>query len=270
MKEVVLRQEGNFKVWTYEEEDKTQYDIVHYIGPTGKLPVYRRNKLNDYLNKHFKVKTYRIGDNWDLVNKPTLGIIVSAPQGSEFLKDIDCPVYYDRTDYWSADIKYQGMEDWLLEKAKVITCSSKYLAEITPNGIRIDNGANVIKLKKVYKEPIAVYVGKEDKKIDLDVCKKWKEEHPELRFVSIGREIEGFEYIPLMPHDKMMRFLAKCKVGLIPLKQTEYCKGQFNLKYWDYKQAGLEVWTTIDYNYQDCQLTYWEDVCREIVKCYGM
>lgn len=247
--------------------DDTVYDIVHYIGPTSKVHVYRRYKLNDYLNSHFKVKTYKYGDNWDLITPPKYGIIVSAPRGSEFLQDIDCPIYYDRTDYWEAN---GTDESWLLKKAEVITCSSKYLSEVTPNGIRIDSGAQFYHKVDRKRENIAVYVGKEDNKVDVELANKWKNEHPEYRFVSIGREIEGYEYIPMMPWKECMAYLEKCKVGLIPLKDNDYCKGQFNLKYWNYKQAGLEIWNNIDYNYTDAEMKWWPEVCHKICEVYGL
>lgn len=265
----VIESGDNYEIWCDVEADENEYDFVHYIGPTGAVPVYRRYHLNNFLNKHFRVKTLYKGQEWDLAKNPKYGIIVSAPQGSEFLSEIDCPIFYDRTDYWNAheNEKYR-VEDWLLEKARVITCSSKYLSEITPNGIRIDNGAQYYYTNK-RKRNVAVYVGKEDNKIDLEICEKWRVEHPELRFVSFGRKIPKYKFFPLTSWNEMMDYISTCKVGLIPLKINDYCKGQFNLKYWDYKQAGLDVWTTIDYNYKDATLKYWDDVCRDILKAYG-
>ena len=272
MTRVSVEKGNDYEIWYDKPDpipDDTMYDFVHYIGPVGKTNVYRRWQLNRYLNENFKVKTLKVGEQYDLRYPPKHGIIISAPQYSEFLKDIDTDFFYDRTDNWSANEKYAGMEDWILERAKVITVSARYLHDITPNSVRIDSGANPWNGYDVEREYIAVYVGKEDGKVDEDLCRKWKLEHPEFRFLSIGRVIPAFdECLPFMEWEEMMKFISKCKVGLIPLMVNEYTKGQFNLKYWDYKQAGLDVWTTIDYNYQDTEMRYWPEVCKDIIGAY--
>lgn len=254
--------------------DDNYYQVVHYIGPTQTKIKYRRHHLNEYLRESYSVKTLYISDKWDLLKKPGC-LIVSAPQGAETIVSkaisLQVPIYYDRTDYWNASDKYNGhIEDELLKNAKVITCSSRYLADITKNGIRIDNGAEPFNYTNTNKENIAVYIGKEDHKLDLDLCEKWRKEYPDYRFVSIGTNIPNYENLPYMKKSELMKFLSKCKLGLIPLKDTEYCKAQFNLKYWDYKQAGLDILLNIPYNYEDAKIEYWPEVCRKICNAYGL
>lgn len=257
--------------------DNNQYDVVHYIGHTNCLGIkYRRNHLNEYLNCNWSVKTFHPYDKWNIANKPKC-LIVSASYGSDKFVDkaleLNIPIYYDRTDYWNANPnqeRFGHTEDKLLQVADVITCSSRYLADITSNGIRIDNGTTQFNHIEPRRENIAVYIGKEDNKVDASLVAEWKKQYPDYEFVSIGATVEGCRRLNHKPYQEMMRYLCKCKIGLLPLKDTEYCKAQFNLKYWDYKQAGLRVLMNLSYNYEDAIMKWWPDVCEEICKCYPM
>lgn len=281
------------KDWPTEEECATlikemnyilpDCDIVHYIGNTKKS-IYRRHKLNEYLKQKYTVSTIRLG-----VAPMSEGqvLVISDPRGSDALVaeaiKHSCKIVYDRTDNWRGLPESPFCEDEILEKASVVICSSKWLyddldGEHSNKVVLIESGADEFEWKETEKRDIAVYVGSAEGKVDEEYCSMLKEEHPDFQFVSIGYDIPGFMNYKFMDKDLMMKYLSKCKVGLIPLKDDAYRAGQFNLKIWDYIQAHLAVVTTNDYNYKwsknvstewhtdftEEPIVYWDEVFKKM------
>lgn len=236
------------------------YEVVHYIGNIVSSVKYRRHKLNDYLKQHYKVATIYRG-SCDM--KGTL--IVSDPRGSfdlvnEAIKN-NCRIIYDRTDNW--DALYPEIEDALFQNAEVVFCSARYLYDTctAKNKVLLENAGDEWTYTSPTKEKICVYVGKSSNKTNDELCNKLKEANPEYKYVSIGTKIEGWEYLPLLPKDVMMSYLDHCEIGVIPLKEDDYYKGQLNLKVWDYLNAHLKVYTNNIYNFQGIPNVYdnWAD-----------
>lgn len=286
---------GNSKDWPTEDQlgpipKKAQpafdsdipeyYDVVHYIGRSN-ANVYRRHKLNDYLKRKWSVATLYEG-SVDLTNVKF--IVISDPRGAdELVNKAECPIYYDKTDSWEALTDHVDTE--LIEKAAVVTCSSKAIYESVEckNKYLLPNAADSYKYYPVNKHDIAVYVGKAENKIDYDYCQKLKEEHPDFKFVSIGVKIPGFEYMDFMPAKEMNKFLRKCRIGLVPLVNNAYTHGQFNLKVWNYIQNKLPVIVTDKYNYDGIknvhiewttdfveeEVPLWEDLFERMIEIWG-
>ncbi len=212
-------------------------EIIHYVGHIVSTVKYRRVRLNEALRKKYKVSTIYSGFNSDWFQNAK-ALIISDPRDSIELcmcaKSNNIPVYYDRTDNWNA--LYPCVEEWLKDNADVITCSAEYLK--WDNAILIENGFEKYEGNiPSEKSNIAVYVGKSANKPDEEFVKELIKKNPNWQFISIGANIEGTIHMPLLPWDRMMNFIKCAKVGLIPLKNEEYYKGQFTLKVWDYLQA---------------------------------
>ena len=264
-----------------ENDVPEDYEVVQFVGNTAKgLNIYRRQKLNAYLKKHYKVATVYKG-SVDTSNCKF--IIISDPrEADELIEKAQCPIYYDKTDMWDALV--DGIDEAVLNKATGVFCSSRFIYANTEhkNKVLLENAANYYQypFDRVYeKENIAVYVGRAENKVDVEYCDKLRQEHPDFKFVSIGLEIPGFENIPAMNWEDMMKYLQKCKVGLVPLKDNAYTAGQFNLKVWDYILNKMPVIVTNDYNYKNIKnvhkewttefveepITYWNSVFDKIL-----
>ena len=236
-----------------------EYDIVHYLGNVVGAVKYRRHKLNDFLKEHYKVATIYKG-YCDVSKASTL--IISDPRGSfDLVNDAvkhNVRIIYDRTDNWNA--LYPEIENSLFENADVVFCSSQYLFDTLcapiENKILLPNAGDEWNYTNPTKEKIVVYIGKSTNKTNDELCNKLKEAHPEYKYVSIGAKIEGWENLPLLPKDVMMSYLDHCEIGVIPLKEDDYYKGQLNLKVWDYLNAHLKVYTNNTYNFQGIPNVY--------------
>lgn len=262
-----------------------EYDIVHYLGNVVSSVKYRRHKLNEFLKEHYKVATIYKG-YCDISKASTL--IISDPRGSlDLVNDAikyNVKIIYDRTDNWNA--LYPEIENCLFENADIIFCSSQYLFDEiqVENKILLRNAGDEWTYTNPIKEKICVYVGKSTNKTNDELCVKLKEKHPEYKYVSIGAKIGGWENLPLLPKDVMMHYLDHCEIGVIPLKEEDYYKGQLNLKVWDYLNAHLKVYTNNIFNFQGIKNVYddfetavnsdfedvsvpkWKDVFEEIAK----
>lgn len=265
-------------------EYETNPDVIHYVGNVVNSIKYRRHRLNEYLKRSLKVTTIYKGF---VEVKSTL--IISDPRGSfplvKSALENGQKIIYDRTDNWNA--LYPAIEDYVIEHADTVFCSSQYLFNTTnsENKILLPNAATRWNYTNPTKTKTVVYVGKSTNKTDDELCIKLKKEHPEYKFVSIGTKIPTWDYLPLLPWDVMMSYLDHCEIGVIPLKKEDYFKGQFNLKVWDYLQAKLKVFVTDDYNYSgikniytsfeeaienefdtDIKIPYWEEVFDKILE----
>lgn len=270
-------------------------DIVHYVGHIVSTVKYRRFRLNEALKKKYKVSTIYGGFKPEWFNTAK-ALVISDPRESielcMYAKTNGIPVYYDRTDNWSA--LYSGVEQWLFDYADYITTSAEYLQ--TGNSTLIENGYEKWNgTIPENKSNIAVYVGKSANKPDEEFVHRLMAENPDWQFVSIGASIEGTIHMPLLPWERMMSFIKNAKIGLIPLKNEDYFHGQFTLKVWDYLQAGLSViahntknmehlpnfhevkqpvkfddytFEAIDWSkYKDYE---WDKVTERILKCYEL
>lgn len=240
-------------------DEITERKYIHITSSDGgrPLPYYRRYFLNDKLNKKW-------GD--DLATNAFLGVntsklcVVSHP--SNYIPQSE-KIFYDRSDNWKGSGMDKDSEDYILEKADYITCSSKWLYNDTlkylkenrpnddvkvkyiPNGnVMFDYPTNVEKFEK----PTAIYVGARIKKTDLQLIYLLCEMNPNWNFMLYGEGASDLLSIPsnlfvheTVPIEELFPIICKCHVGLITLKENEWTVGMLPNKVFNYINARIPI-----------------------------
>ena len=256
--------------------------ILQTIGktPTRYLS-YRRHLLRNWLNDNFNypVYSYTYGpffQDYSLIKY----FIVSHPDDFNFFYDKlpkGCKIFYDKTDYWQWDDKNRDKK--IIEAADKITCSSKYIYNSLPKEktLLVENGLNYFKpddsIKKFDKKT-AIYVGYPLDKFNVMLLKKIAIENPDMNFLVFVESMDKknklniqdynlkacgniFLKEPIEDKQEVFNWIQKCHVGLILLKNdSDWNKGMFSLKFWDYLSCHIPVYHNCELNYDSYEGKY--------------
>lgn len=236
-----------------EVDNVENANILHYVNREKGDVNYRRYKLNDYLKKNYKVETgyYNRKSNkkYDYViisdSRNCLQFLYNALENNSF-------IIYDRTDNWSSLGLTESIEEnYVIEKANLIFCSSDYLYETLPEEFKskaytVYNGCDVYEYSNVkkYEKKTAVYIGHSSKKLNIQFLNDLAEKNSEWDIVLYGvarpselnSKIKTFDFID---EKKLFDILCKCHIGLIPFIRSEWTEGMLPLKLFHYVNAHI-------------------------------
>lgn len=253
------------------------YKILHVKGYSEEANyTYRRKKLNDFLIEKYgkeNVTSFCIlDDDINIVKQDFDFIVVSTvryliPVVANINKDI--PVFYDRTDRWSAleipsitnpDIlnpENKEMEQWLFENSKHIFISSSKLLDDIPEQYKdkvtyIPNGCTLLPYEPVekFKKPTVAIVGRLFKKIDIKYIIKLAltNENYDFNFYGFLDEkpyeldtfnLSNLHFIDRMSEADLHKELCKCHIGLISFIEGDWTSGMLPLKLFNYANAHI-------------------------------
>lgn len=251
--------------------------LLQLLGSGSQSFDYRRFKLNRFMSKNLSIKIIPHFGNcyFNQELSKVKYVVASHPYGfDEIFPKLpkDCKIFYDKTDYWDNRLTTSNDIN-LIKRANLITCSSEFIYEHLPSKktLLVENGCDFSlfpnKNIRKHKRPSAIYVGYPLNKLDVNNIIKLAKENPGIDFYIFCQDydkdnkihIEEYEldkfgnifwHSPL-PYEEIINEIAKCHVGLILLKDdTDWTKGMFSLKVWDYLKCGIPVYYSNSINYQ--------------------
>lgn len=226
---------------------------------------YRRDAIHDYYKT-----TLHLTDDTDclLLSYPSIDDINKALElrkNGRFIR-----IVYDRSDYWDD----RNADDYCIKNADIVINSSRYLYEHCKDAdakVYIPNRCRSYPIVNKERKDIAVYCGYDTKKVDKDFIDDFLEANPDIAFECYTHKpISGLEqyWKGFIPEDQLFDHLLECKWGLLPLNDSRWSKGMLPLKYFLYRNAGLEVvrTKTACYNtdeFDDLSDFDWKDVLED-------
>ena len=157
---------------------------------------------------------------------------------------------YDRTDNWTGS---GADESWILDRADIVICSSKWLYNDTkgkypekkvfyvPNGNFDFEKENPEKQGKT-----AIYAGRKLNKVNMEELSRTAKENPEWTIKVFAENSDWLTMLApnIEPHDftdaqQIFRECEKCSVGLCLLTENDYTKGMLPNKVFLYGNAGI-------------------------------
>lgn len=237
--------------------EKKKYDIVHIL--TKDKGVYRREKLNEYLNKRYSVLNLNINNFYNLLNedfdfleeiKNQNPLIIFSGYAYnkiafDFLKE-NKKIMYDIYDIEKED------NNKIISSSKLITCSSKVIFNSinSENKFYIPNGCTVKEYKPIdkYKTKTAIIPCCNVNKIDLPLLNLLKalNEDWNIEIVGFREKIEEIqEENPdliikgWMDEEELHKEMSKCHLGLCLFQVNDITKGQLSDKFFNYVNAHI-------------------------------
>lgn len=253
------------------------YKILHVKGYSEEENyTYRRKKLNDYLIEKYgkeNVTSFCIlDDDISIVKQDFDFIVISTvryliPVVANINKNI--PIFYDRTDRWSAleipsidnpDIlnpEAKQMEQWLFENSKHIFVSSSTLIDDIPDQYKekvtyIPNGCKLLPYEPIekFEKPTVAIVGRLFKKIDMKYIIRLALTNDNYDFNFYGfldekpYEVNAFNlsnlhFIERLSEEDLHKELCKCHLGLVSFIESDWTSGMLPLKLFNYANAHI-------------------------------
>ena len=272
------------------------YNILQFYYKFNDRIKYRKQRFNEYLhtlkNVNFYSNRYCYDDTFDY-SKIDIAIISYAYYYIGILSALrdDCWIHYDRTDFWSANPLMKSNEEILFQKANSISCSSQYLYDTLPDYAKkkafiVENAANIDKFKfadKKKDKKTAIYAGFSYDKINWNQIKTLAEKNLDWDIEIFIKEYNKLELseemknLPsnitirsIIPYQKLMTEMSSCHVGLIPLKDDDWEKGMFSLKYFDYVKAHIPAMCWDMTNYHNYEQTAFDASKYSLDDLYNM
>lgn len=185
-------------------------------------------------------------------------------------------ILYDQYDLHNYDIngneneKITRLNKELIKFCDFVFCTTKYIYDlskkINTNSYYITNGNNFTLLqKKVIKnieknkkdKKIVGYIGGIRNWLDFELLRYIAVNLKNVDFVFIGKiyddsdryikelcKNENVKWHNYIPHEKLIDYLNKFDVGIIPFKKSTFFKGVFPNKFYEYMAAGIPIVTT--------------------------
>lgn len=253
------------------------YKILHVKGYSEEENyTYRRKKLNDYLIEKYgkeNVTSFCIlDDDINVVKQDFDFIVISTvryliPVVANINKNI--PIFYDRTDRWSAleipsidnpDVlnpEAEQMEQWLFENSKHIFVSSSTLIDDIPEQYKkkvtyISNGCKLLPYEPIekFEKPTVAIVGRLFKKIDMKYIIRLALTNDNYDFNFYGfldekpYEVNAFNlsnlhFIERLSEEDLHKELCKCHLGLVSFIESDWTSGMLPLKLFNYANAHI-------------------------------
>lgn len=238
--------------------EKKKYDMVHIL--TKEKGIYRREKMNEYLNKRYSVLNLNINNFYNLLNedfdfleeiKNQNPLIIFSGYtynkvAFDFLKNSE-KIMYDIYDIEKID------NEEIIKSSKLITCSSKVIFDSinSENKFYIPNGCTVKKYKSIdkYKTKTAIFPCCNVNKIDFPLLNLLKALNEDWNIEIVGFVENDIQEIQeanpdliikgWMNEEELHEEMSKCHLGLCLLQINDVTKGQLSDKFFNYVNAHI-------------------------------